>query len=183
MSMLFDLICLIVVLGIIGLVVIVVYATLKPTDDTKVVVEERLPLQLESLTDTEAVFSTKMPLRNSGVEDAAITDVFARPFLPQEQFPDAVAYGHVERETVRRQDNYIEAFILNANSEQQLIVTLRYVARNNKNIKEVLSHMVDMDTVIYCVGMARKAIYTKKFFFTVDGTEISALVGGADNGR
>ncbi|MCH3914655.1 MAG: hypothetical protein LKJ99_02195 [Acidaminococcaceae bacterium] len=168
----------IVGLAVLGFLVMVIYAAMKPTDNTRVVTEEMTPLKLESMDDKEAVFSTQMPLRNTGVEDAAITDVFARPYLPQEQFPDAVCWAHVETLHRRRNDNYFEALILKANTEVPLIVTLHYEARNDKNIKEVLSKMVDMDAAVYYNGMARKAIYIKKNFFTIHREVITNLVGG-----
>ncbi len=165
-------------LGILGLLVMVVYAAMKPTDNTRVITEEMTAIKLESMNREEAVFSTQIPLRNTGVEDAAITDVFARPYLPQEQFPDAVCWAHVETLHRRRNDNYFEALILKANTEIPLLVTLHYEARNGKNIKEVLANMVDMDAAIYYNGMARKAIYIKKDFFTVHREVIRSLVGG-----
>ncbi len=76
-------------LGILGLLVMIVYAKLKPTDNSTIVVAEKTALQLESMSDKDAVFSLQMPLRNIGEQDSAITDVLARPYLPQEQFPDA----------------------------------------------------------------------------------------------
>ena len=173
-----TLIEIIVGLGILGLLVMVVYAFLKPTDNTRVVTEEMTQLKLEGMNDQEAIFSTQMPLRNTGAEDAAIIDVFARPYLPQEQFPDAVCWAHVETLHRRRNDNYFEALILKARDEVPLIVTLHFEARNGKNIKDVLSKMVDMDAAVYYNGMARKAIYIKKDFFTVHRETIMILVGG-----
>ena len=173
-----TLIEIIVALGILGFLVMVIYAYLKPTDNTRVVTEEMTPLKLETISEKEAVFTTEIPLRNTGVEDAAITDVFARPYLPQEQFPNAVCWAHVETPHRRRNDNYFEALILKANSEIPLIVTLHYEARNGKNIKEVLTNMVDMDASVYYNGMARKAIYIKKDFFTIHREVIRKLVGG-----
>ena len=183
MSMVFSILGILVGLCILGALVIIVYAALKPSDDTSIAVEERRPLKLESISAEEAVFSTQMPLRNEGAEDAAILDILARPYLPEEQFPDAVCYGHVETTDRRRNDNYFEALILKKHTERTLVVTLRFIARNGKNIKDVLEHMVDMDTCIYCSGLARKDMYVKKFFFTEMGVDISKLVGGAENGR
>lgn len=167
-------------LCVLGLVVIIVYAKQVPTDNSVVAVADRSALKLESLSNTEAVFSVEMPLRNTGEQDSAITDVVARPYLPQEQFPDAVCYGHIETTDRRRNDNYFEALILPAHKERMLVVTLHYLAAVPKSMKTIMENMVDMDVAIYMDGVGRKACYTKKFFFTVQAIEIKALVGGAE---
>jgi len=177
MSILVNLIMCLMILAIVGAIVIVIYAWMKPTDNTSVLTDERTALKLVSLTEKEAIFTTEMLLNNSGVEDAAITDVFARPYLPQEQYNQATVYSNVETVDRRRNDNYFEALILQAKSNRALIVTLRFVAN------EAMKNMVDMDVAIYYNGMARKAIYIRKNFFTVMGTEISALVGGSKDVR
>lgn len=183
MSIFVNVIMCLVILAIVGAIVIIAYAWMKPTDNTSVLTDERTALKLVSLTEKEAIFTTEMVLQNSGVEDAAITDVFARPYLPQEQYNQATVYGHVETIDRRRNDNYFEALILQAKSKKTLVVTLRFVANDGYSIKEAMKNMVDMDVAIYYNGMARKAIYIRKNFFTVMGTEIIALVGGAKNGR
>lgn len=81
-----NVILLILGLCVLGLLVMIVYAALKPTDDTRVVMEEKTPLKLESLDHDKAVLSFEVPLRNKSAESAAITDCFVRPYLPQEQF-------------------------------------------------------------------------------------------------
>jgi len=183
MSILVNLIIGLMILAIVGAIIIVIYAWMKPTDNTSVLTDERTALKLVSLTEKEAIFTTEMLLNNSGVEDAAITDVFARPYLPQEQYNQATVYSHVETVDRRRNDNYFEALILQAKTQRPLIVTLRFVANDGYSIKEAMKNMVDMDVAIYYNGMARKAIYIRKNFFTVMGTEISALVGGSKNVR
>ncbi|MDD4320473.1 MAG: hypothetical protein PHH31_02845 [Acidaminococcaceae bacterium] len=183
MSILVNLIMVLICLAIAGAIVIIIYAWMKPTDKTSVLTSKRTVLQLTSLTDKEAVFITEMPISNTGVEDAAITDIFARPYLPQEQYKQATVYSNVETSNRRRNDNYFEAFILQKKSQVSLIVTFRFVANTGYDIKEAMKNMVDMDVAIYYNGMARKEIYIRKDFFTVKSAEISALVGGADNDR
>jgi len=183
MSILVNLIMCLIILAIVGAIVIVVYAWRKPTDNTSVLTDERTALKLASLTDKEAIFTTEMILNNSGVEDAAVTDVFARPYLPQEQYNQATVYGHVEALNRRRNDNYFEALILHAKSQRPLILTLRFVANEGYDIKDAMKNMVDMDVAVYYNGMARKEIYIRKNIFTVMSTEISDLVGGSKNGR
>ena len=183
MSIFVSLIMGIIFLVIAGAIVIIIYAWRKPTDDTKVLTEERTALKLINITDNEAIFTTEMVLCNSGVEDAAITDVFARPYLPQEQYDQATVYSHVETQNRRRNDNYFEAVILKKRTKIPLIITLRFVANKGYSIKSAMKNMVDMDVAVYYNGMARKEMYIRKAFFTVKSTEISDLLGGADNGR
>ena len=78
-----NVILLILGLCVLGLLVMIVYVALKPTDDTRVVMEEKTPLKLESLDHDKAVLSFEVPLRNKSGESAAITDCFVRPYLPQ----------------------------------------------------------------------------------------------------
>ena len=172
-----------VVFLLLVIILICIYAFFKATDDTTVMVEKKTALKLEKISDTEAVFSTEFPLINRGKEDAAILDVFARPYLPQEQFSAATVFGHIETSNRRRNDNYFEALILKANSQCQLVLTLRFVANNGMNIREALQKMVDMDVAVYYNGLARKDIYIRKVFLTINGETIRNLVGGAENGK
>lgn len=172
-----------VVFFVLVFVLICIYAFFKGTDDTVIMVEKKTALKLEKISDTEAVFSTEFPMINRGSEDAAIIDVFARPYLPQEQFSAATVFGHVETSNRRRNDNYFEALILKSDMQCQLILTLRFVANNGMNIKEALQQMVDMDVAIYYNGLARKNIYIRKVFLTINGETIRNLVGGAESGR
>lgn len=174
--------------GIIGFLVlafalICIYAFYKGTDDTNIFVKKMSPLKLESISETEAVFTTELPMVNTGTEDAAILDVFPRPYLPQEQFDAATVFGHIETPNRRRSDNYFEAMILKADSQCQLILTLRFVANDGRNIRDALRDMVDMDVAIYFNGLARKDIYIRKVFITLMGEQIRTLVGGAGNGK
>lgn len=173
----------IVGLIIVGCAIVCLYAFKKGTDDTHILGEKKTPLKLERITETEAVFTTELPMVNRGSEDAAILDVFVRPYLPQEQFDGATVFGHVETANRRRNDNYFEAMILKANNQCQLILTLRFVANDGRNIKEALRNMVDMDVAVYYNGLARKNIYIRKEFITFMGEQIRSLVGGAENGK
>ena len=46
-----------------------------------------------------------------------------------------------------------------------------------------LQQMVDMDVAVYYNGLARKNIYIRKAFLTINGETIRNLVGGAENGK
>lgn len=177
-----NVILLILGLCVLGALVMIVYAALKPTDNSRIVVEEKSPLKLEKLDRDHAVLSFTVPLRNTSAECAAITDCFLRPYLPQEQFPDAVAWGNVEKDDRRRSDNYFEALVLQPRDEWKLIVTLVLTARNGKDMREVLTRMVDMDAAIFLCGVGRKEHYVRKYFVTIFGDELKKLAGGAYNG-
>lgn len=166
-------------LVLVGALIIIVYAKTKATDNSQIVVSEKTPLCLESLTDEEAIFSVQMPLRNTGKEDGVMLDVFARAFLPQEQFSEAVCFTHVETVDRRRNDNYFEAMILPSGAETMLVVTLRYVAQNKKKMRDIMENMVDMDVAMYLNGAGRRDTYVKKAFFTIFATDIKTLVRGA----
>lgn len=164
--------------------IVCVYAFFKGTDDSVVLLEKRTPLKLESLSETEAVFSTEFPLVNRGNEDAAILDIFPRPYLPQEQFDSAIVYGHIESIDRRRKDNYFEAVMLKSRQEIMLIMTLRFVANKGLTIREAMEGMVDMDVAVYLNGSARKDVYVRKEFATFRAEEFRILTGGgADDGK
>jgi hypothetical protein len=177
-----NFIYLILGLCVLGALVMIVYAYLKPTDNTCVVPDERTALKLEAIDHDKAVFSFLVPMRNTSDQIAAVTDAFVRPYLPQEQFPDAVCWGRLELETARRDDNYFEAVIMNPNDERNLVVTLVLQARNGKDIREVLRHMVDMDVCIYITGVGRKEHYVRRAYITVYGADMANLAGGNYNG-
>ena len=105
-----------------------------------------------------------------------------RPYLPREQFPDAMCWGRLELDTARRDDNYFEAVIMNPGVERTLVVTLFFEARNGKNIRDTLRHMVDMDLCIYLTGVGRKDHYVRKAFETIYAEDVKKLVGGAYHG-
>lgn len=164
--------------------IVCVYAFFKGTDDSVVLLEKRTLLKLESLSETEAVFSTEFPLVNRGNEDAAILDIFPRPYLPQEQFDSAIVYGHIESIDRRRKDNYFEAVMLKSRQEIMLIMTLRFVANKGLTIREAMEGMVDMDVAVYLNGSARKDVYVRKEFATFRAEEFRILTGGgADDGK
>ena len=177
-----NFIYLILGLCVLGALVMTVYAFLKPTDDTHVCVDERSALKLEKIETDRAVFSFTVPMRNTSNQIAAITDAFVRPYLPREQFPDAMCWGRLELDTARRDDNYFEAVIMTPGVERTLVVTLFFEARNGKNIRDTLRHMVDMDLCIYLTGVGRKDHYVRKAFETIYAEDVKKLVGGAYHG-
>lgn len=163
---------------ILGIVVMMVFAKLRGNANVQVITKELTGLKLLSIDENKALFTMHIPIKNLGSQESAVVDAFARPFLPQEQFKDAVAYAYLENSEARRNDNYFEAVLIPAGVKKDLIITLEFVARNNKNIKEVLSDMVDMDIAIYVDGSARKGLYVHKGYITIMGEEIKLLVGG-----
>ena len=177
-----NVIFLILGLCVLGAIVMIVYAFLTPTDDTRVCVDEKTPLELESMDADKAVFTFTVPMRNTSNQIAAVTDAFVRPYLPQEQFPDAVCTADLERSNARRNDHYVEACVMNPNTEVTLIITLTFQARNGRRIQDVLRQMVDMDICVYITGVGRKAHYVRRAFITLYGADISKLVGGTYNG-
>ena len=179
MSLILTFIEAIIALGILGIIVIVLYAQFKGTGNSIIMTKDRTELKLEKLTDKEAVFTTEFSMVNKGSEDCTILDVFARPYLPQEQFDGATVFGHVETTDRRRNDNYFEAMLLPVDSERRLILTLRFVSNGDKNIKDALKDMVDMDVAIYHDGTSRKNMYTKRAYTTFFSKEFQDLVGGA----
>lgn len=169
------------VIILVAFAVMCLYALYRKTDDTVIRVEERTPLVLESETEREAVFATQFIMENRTIEDAAILDVIARPYLPQEQFPGAVVFGNMENSERRRKDNYFEAYVLKGHQKWSLILTLRFVAGGEIPIREVLREPVDMDVAIYYNGVSRKDLYIKKEFLTISAQEIKNALEDTKN--
>ena len=57
-----NVIFLILGLCVLGAIVMIVYAFLTPTDDTRVCVDEKTPLELESMDADKAVFTFTVPV-------------------------------------------------------------------------------------------------------------------------
>lgn len=165
-------------LCILGILAIVIFGKLRGNADLQVMVNEASGLKLIDINNEKALFTMEVPIKNFGSQESAVVDIFARPFLPQEQFKDAVVYTHLENIEARRNDNYFEAVLVPSGVKKDLIITLEFVVRNGKNIKEVLSDMVDMDIVVYIDGSARKGLYIHKGYITIMGEQIKSLVGG-----
>lgn len=165
-------------LCVLGILAIMVFGHLRGNADVQVMANEASSLKLIDINNEKAVFTMEVPMKNFGSQESAVVDVFARPFLPQEQFKDAIVYTHLENMDARRNDNYFEAVLVSSGVKKDLIITLEFVARNGKNIKEVLSDMVDMDIVVYIDGSARKGLYIHKGYITIMGEQIKTLVGG-----
>lgn len=165
-------------LGVLAAILICIYAVRKKSDDTRIVVEEITSPKLEKLTDQEAVLSVTMPLRNLEPEIGVAMDVFARPYLPQEQFPWAKCWGQVELASKRRNDGYFESLLVSNKDAHTLIVTLTLEATGNLPMPEVLKKMVDMDVAMFLEGEGRKDIYRKKYYFTIFARDVKALLGG-----
>lgn len=181
MGILFLIVKVVILLGVVGILALVIYAHCKPTDDLQALLEQRSPLKLEKITDTEVEFSTEFDVQDKGVELSTINDAFARPFLPQEQYDLAVASTNVERLSARRKDNYFEAMLLDPGDKVRLIMTLHFKATEGHSIREAMKSMVDMDAAVYISGSSRKEFYIKRFFTTFLSTEFQAALGGGKN--
>lgn len=178
MGVILYIIGVIIGLCILGFFAMIIFAQLRGNADVQVLVKEVSGFKLIDINDKKAVFTLEVPIKNFGSQESAVVDAFARPLLPEEQFKDAVAYAHLENMEARRNDNYFEAVLVPSGVKKDLIITLELVARNSKNIKEVLSDMVDMDIAVYIDGSARKGLYVHKGYITIMGEEIKSLVGG-----
>ncbi|HIU64007.1 MAG TPA: hypothetical protein IAB06_03060 [Candidatus Avacidaminococcus intestinavium] len=169
----------VLIVAIIGLMWI--YSKFVPKDDTNIQVEKRTPLVLEKITEKEALLSTEFVIENPTREETIIMDVFARPYLPQEQFDRVIVSAHIERISERRNDSYFEASVLQEHSNWPLIMTLKFTSRYDESITKALADMVDMDVALYFDGILRKYVHTRKTFTTFTREEIKKAVGGAKN--
>lgn len=176
-----------VVLGAIVLIALIIlvmwiFSKFVAKDYTFINVENRSNLKLEHLTSQEAVLSTEFSIDNPSREETIIMDVFARPYLPQEQFDRVIVSANLERLSARRDDGYFEAYVLQKDEKWPLIMTLKFVPRYDESIAEAMADMVDMDVALYFDGILRKYVHTRKTFTTFTKDELKKAMGGVSNG-
>ncbi len=135
-------------------------------------IDRRSDCILESLTDTTAVMSCKVPFRNTGSQDGTVMDAFPRVLLPYEQYDAVEVSARLMRDTAPRSDGYWEAVIVPKSSGGTVIVTIQFIARQG-DIQSALQEMVDMpiDLVLHIVS--RSLAYLTKQRIVITAEEIA----------
>ena len=142
--------------------------------------DRRTPLVLEQETATQMVFSFHLPFRNRGTQQGTLMDVFARPWLPAEQFSAAELSTKVVMASNPREEGYWEATLFpNEKVEHDVaIVQLRFEARQGA-IRPAMATMVDLPLNIVYQVVARAEWYLAKVMLEIPQEEFQAAIRDA----
>jgi hypothetical protein len=126
-------------------------------------VPNRSKLVLESETADKIIFSFCLPFRNRGSQQGTMMDVFARPWLPCEQFSAAELTTKVTAASCPRTDGYWESalFPMDKIDHDVAIITLCFDAQG-KNIREAMTQMVDLPLNVVYQVIGRSDWYMSK---------------------
>ena len=142
------------VLGVICLLVLAVWAFIAKQGDAKLLSceDKRSMLKVIDMTDEQVELVSEIRFDNLGTQAAVISDMVARPQLAFEQYDGIDVRAKIERADAPREDDYFEAYIVEVGEGMTACIKLKLAARKGMNIREALSHMVDLPTdVIYTV--------------------------------
>ena len=140
-------------------------------------VEKRTPLVLEQETADRMVFSFCLPYRNRGSQQGTLMDVFARPWLPAEQFSAAEITTKVSMASDPRDDGYWEAVLFPNEkvSYDMAVVKLRFDAKDG-DIRQAMAKMVDLPLNIIYQVVARAEWYLTKTMLEIPMEEFRAAI-------
>jgi hypothetical protein len=131
-------------------------------------VANRSKLKLESETANRVTFSFLLPFRNRGSQQGTLMDVFARPWLPCEQFSAAELTTQVTVVSAPRKDGYWESalFPMDKIDHDVALVTLRFDS-GDRDIREAMAQMVDLPLNIIYQVVGRSDWYLAKVMVDV----------------
>jgi hypothetical protein len=129
---------------------------------------KRSKLVLESVAADTATFSFRLPFRNRGSQQGTVVDVFARPWLPHEQYSAAELTTKVTAASSPRDDGYWEAalFPSDKGDNDVALVYLRFDAHGG-DIQAAMDHMVDLPLNIVYQVIGRTDWYMAKVLLEV----------------
>ena len=147
-------------------------------------VENRSHLVLESQTADQMIFSFRLPFRNRGSQQGTLMDVFARPWLPCEQFSAAELTAKVTAASAPRKDGYWESalFPMDKIDRDVVIVSLCFDAQG-ADIRTAMSHMVDLPLNIVYQVIGRSDWYMAKVLLELPIEEFQKAIQDAEGQR
>lgn len=168
-----------VVVGAIILLAVITKIFFMIEGEPRVVVhgEKRTTLELDEITETEAVLSTKLAFENVGKQLATIVDCIARPQLPYEQYDGIEVRGKAEVEGIPREDDYFEAHLIERFKTLNIVIRIRLKARKNLDLRTALSHMVDVPVDIIYTELGRSPWKVSKTRIVLTAEEIAKVAG------
>lgn len=140
-------------------------------------VQGRSALVLEKETGDTVVLSFRLPFVNRGVQQGTLVDVFARPWLPCEQYSAAELTAKVTAASSPRKDGYWEAalFPMDKVDRDVAIVSLQFYAPGG-DIRQAMAQMVDLPLNIVYQIVARGEWYLSKTMLILPLEEFAAAM-------
>ncbi len=147
-------------------------------------VPNRSKLVLESETNDKMTFSFRLPFRNRGSQQGTMMDLFARPWLPCEQFSAAELTTQVTSALSPRNDGYWESalFPMEKIDRDVAIVRLRFDAKG-RDIRQAMEHMVDLPLNVVYQVIGRSDWYMAKVLLELPIEEFQLAIQGAGEQR
>ena len=147
-------------------------------------VPNRTKLTLESETADQMVFSFRLPFRNRGSQQGTLMDVFARPWLPCEQFSAAELTTHVTAASSPRNDGYWESalFPMDEIDRDVAIISLCFDA-HGQDIRRAMDQMVDLPLNLVYQVIGRSDWYMSKVLLELPIEEFQNAIQGAEGQR
>ena len=146
-------------------------------------IAERTPFVIDEQTEDSVTISTTMDFINEGKQCATIMDAFVRPHLPYEQYDLIETRGHAELTTAPREDDYFEAYIVQAKGykggldKATLKAQIKLTARHGMNIKEALAKLPDFNYLLIWLETGRRVAHYRQVRVPVLAQDIAKLAG------
>ena len=145
--------------------------------------DSRTPWEVDELTDNSITFSQKIDVVNEGKQCATIMDALLRPQLPYEQYDGLETRGHAELVGVPREDDYFEAYIIQAKGykggldKAAIRAQVRLTARKGMSLKEAVAHMPDFNFQLIWLETGRMPCHYRQVRIEVPAAEVANLLG------
>ena len=146
-------------------------------------VESRSRLAVDEQTEDSLTISTVIEFVNEGKQCATIMDAMVRPQLPYEQYDGLETRGHAELVGVPREDDYFEAYIIQAKGykggldKAAIRAQVRLTARKGMSLKEAVAHMPDFNFQLIWLETGRMPCHYRQVRIEVPAAEVANLLG------
>lgn len=101
--------------------------------------------------------------------------VYVRQLLPYEQFDGVKVEAKAELKGVPREDDYFEAVLIQKKESIDIVIRVKLIDRKNNDIKQTLTHMVDLPLDIVYQHAARYPWKISKETIVLTSEEIAKL--------
>ncbi len=160
----------IVILAALGVLAVWIYIRRQGNEKIRFDIDRRSDCVLESVTETTAVLSCKVPYRNTGSQDGTVMDAFPRVLLPYEQYDAVEVSARLMRDTAPRTDGYWEAVIVpKFTGGGTVVITIQFTAKEG-DIRSALAEMVDfpIDLVLHIISRSLGYLTKQRIVITAE---------------
>ena len=139
--------------------------------------DEHTPFTVDEITQDSISLSTTINVANDGKQCLTIMDCYVRPLLPYEQFDGVKVEAKAELKGTPREDDYFEAVLIQKKENLDIVIRVILIDRKNNDIKNTLTHMVDLPLDIVYQHVSRHPWEISKKTIVLTAEEIADLVG------